>query len=127
LSCAENCPHTAHEPSLARICYRYHPFFGHEVRVVRRFRRLAADSLIVALDDGLQIAIPPWMLDARACEALVVAPAPRIALTALRQLRDLLDAQTLETGPASSYAEASPPPGGDDASPDHPDPSTPTL
>jgi hypothetical protein len=97
------------------------------VRVVRRFRRLSADSLIVELADGLQVAVPQWMLDPLACEALGVVPIPRISLTALRQLRDLLNAQTLGTGRASSYAGVSPPLGGDDAQPDHPDPSTPTL
>ena len=71
-----NCPRR-------RIWYRYHPFFGHEVRVVRRFRRVSADSLIVELPDGLQLAVPPWMLDPIACAPLCVMPLPRISLTAL--------------------------------------------
>ena len=97
------------------------------MRIVRRLRRLASDSLIVELADGLRLALPQWMLDPRACEALVVAPTPRIALTALRQLRALLDAQPPLSGLAAPYAGASPPPGGDDAPADHPDPATPAL
>jgi hypothetical protein len=94
---------------------------------VRRFRRVAADILIVALADGLQLAVPAWMLDPAACEPLCVTATPRISLSALRQLRTLLDAQALGTGPAPPYAGASPPPGGDDARPEHPAPSTPTV
>jgi hypothetical protein len=97
------------------------------VRVIRRFRRVAADQLVVELADGLQLAIPAWVLDPVACAPLCVTATPRISLSALRQLRALLDAQALEVGPAPPYAEASPPRGGGDARPQDPAPTTPAL
>ncbi len=51
--------------------------------------------LVVRLEDGLQLAIPRWMLDPQRCESLRDEDAPVIAISALRQLAELVDQQTL--------------------------------
>jgi hypothetical protein len=69
------------------------------VEVVRRFRRHAADSLLVMVrGSGLQLAVPSWMLDAIFCGRLVDEPEARLAVSALTELRELLDSQ----GPLAS-------------------------
>lgn len=81
---------------LATIRYRFHPFCGEEVEVVRRLRRYTADSVVVKLrQSGLQIAVPSWMLDEAFCQTLVEGPHPRVAVAALLELGDLLASQPL--------------------------------
>jgi hypothetical protein len=88
--------HTTHEPVLATIRYRFHPFCGEEVEIVRRLRRYTADSVVVKLrQSGLQIAVPSWMLDEAFCQPLVEGPHPRVAVAALLELGDLLASQPL--------------------------------
>src|SRR6476646_6457417 len=83
--------HNAHS-SPVQICYRHHPFFNHEGHIARRFRRQAEDSYIVELSDGLLLAVPAWMLDAAACDAMHMEAQPRIVISALLDLCRLLDA-----------------------------------
>jgi hypothetical protein len=45
----------------------------------------------VALPDGLQIAIPEWMLDPVYCSSLSFESIPRISVNALLELRVLVD------------------------------------
>jgi hypothetical protein len=93
-SYGERYRHTAHELSLATIHYRYHPFSGEEVEIMRRFRRYTAESVLVKiLQNGLQVAVPAWMLDAAACAHLRDDTQPCVALAALLELRALLDSQ----------------------------------
>jgi hypothetical protein len=80
---------------MVRICYRYHPFFGKTVEIVRWLRRQTTESLVVKLPDGLELAIPAWMLDPLACSLVHDAPAPYLTVEALVALRDLLDRQPL--------------------------------
>ena len=68
--------HTAHHSSIVRICYRHHPFFGQTVEIIRWLRRQTSDSLVIKLQDGLELAIPAWMLDPVACSLVHDAPAP---------------------------------------------------
>lgn len=63
---------------------------------MRRFRRCAADSLVVrVLEGGVQLAVPAWMLDPDFCQKLVDEPLPRVHVDALTELRQLLDSQPL--------------------------------
>jgi hypothetical protein len=87
--------HTAHHSSINRICYHYHPFFGQTVTIVRWLRRQTSDSLVIQLQDGLELAIPSWMLDPLACSRVRDAPAPCLSVEALLALRALLDHQPL--------------------------------
>ena len=58
---------------------------------MRAIRRQAEPSTIVALPDGLQIAIPEWMLDPVHCSFLTFESIPKISVNALLELRALVD------------------------------------
>jgi hypothetical protein len=83
--------HTTHKLSFKKIHYRYHPFCGTEVEVVRALRRFGEESFVVKLPDGHQIAVPAWMLDAVFCHQLPQRDHPLIALKALLQLAELIE------------------------------------
>ena len=87
--------HTTHHSSIVRICYHHHPFFGQTVEIIRWLRRQTSESLVIKLQDGLELAIPAWMLDPLACSRVCDAPAPRLSIAALLALRALLDHQPL--------------------------------
>jgi len=87
--------HTTHPSSIVRICYHHHPFCGQTVEIVRWLRRQTVESLVIKLQNGLELAIPAWMLDPRACGHVQDAPTPRLTIEALLALRNLLDRQPL--------------------------------
>ena len=88
--------HQANERSLATIHYRHHPFFGEEVEIVRRFRRHAGDSVIVKVrQHAAELAVPVWMLDPAVCGQLREGGDPRLIVSALLALRELLDSQPI--------------------------------
>jgi hypothetical protein len=64
---------------------------GQEVEVVRAIRHGIDPSVIVRLGDGLQIAMPCWMLDPHRCAALKEETSPRVSIHALVALADLID------------------------------------
>jgi hypothetical protein len=85
---------------LARIHYRFHPFFDRQVTVLRTIRRGDIPAMIVRIDplqgeedaEELHISIPGWMLDEEACLRVVLdANTARIAIDALLRLRTLVD------------------------------------
>src|SRR5206468_4985674 len=98
-----------HHSSMAQICYSHHPFCGQTVEIVRWLRHQAADSLVVTLSDGLQMAIPAWMLDPLACSQMRDAPEPSVSVDALLGLRALRDPhlslQTSEQPPTSCASQ----------------------
>jgi hypothetical protein len=49
--------------------------------------------LVVRLPDGLDVAVPEWMLNPGECCALTEEEAPRISIEALLELRMLIDSQ----------------------------------
>jgi len=87
--------HTTHLSSIFQVCYPYHPFFGQTVKLVRRIRRQTSDSVIIELPDGLEIAIPFWMLDPLACNEVKDADAPSVSTNALLALDELLKSSGL--------------------------------
>ena len=101
-NCGARHLHTAYPSSIAEICYPHHPFFGQTVEILRWLRRQTSDSVVIKLPDGLQIAIPAWMLDPLACQHVSEAREPRLSVDALIALRDLLDQHPLL--PATSIA-----------------------
>jgi hypothetical protein len=105
---------TTHDLHTTKICYRFHPFYGVEVEVVRYLRRTESAVLIVRLPGGAQLALPEWMLNSQACDRLSYEERPRIALDALLDLRRLIDAQHIKNATQDrSCAES--PSGGQDA------------
>lgn len=109
-----NSSRTAHHGKTARIEYRYHPLFGREVQVVRRYPREGADGVLIALPDGSHCVIPGWMLQAATCACLVDAPTPRISIDALLDLRSVLDSQSTPADSAADDGDASRAEEGDD-------------
>src|SRR5215813_4367160 len=108
---------TAHSLYPAKICYRYHPCHGVEVERIRYLRRGGdAPIVIVRLPDGLQLAIPEWMLSPEICERLRTEARPGISLDALIELRTLIDGRLpMVAGDRRGCAESSA--GGQDAQP----------
>ena len=81
----------AHDLYVAKVCYRHHPLYGVEVTVVRYLRRTStAPVVIVRCPDGVQIAVPEWMLNATACDRLADQAQPLIGLSSLLTLRRLI-------------------------------------
>jgi hypothetical protein len=99
--------HTTHPSSIIHICYPYHPFFGQRVQLVRRIRHQPSDSVIIALPDGLEIAIPSWMLDPLACEQIKDACTPSLSTDALLVLDELLQNSGLIPAESSSTSGSS--------------------
>jgi hypothetical protein len=92
---AGNHTHTAHKSPLAKIYYRFHPDFGKEVTIIRRFHIMAGNNVQIRLPDGTQLAVPDWMLDEQACQDVRECDRPCITIPALTHLRRLLSAQPL--------------------------------
>jgi len=49
--------------------------------------------VVITLGDDVQVAVPTWMLDPLACAQLTDEARPRICVSALCDLRELLDQQ----------------------------------
>ena len=100
-------PHTTHDPHSTKICYRFHPFYGVEVEVIRFLRKSESVILIVKLPGGSQIALPEWMMIPQVCDRLTIGEQPRISIDALIDLRRLIDAQCQISAPkAPGHAES---------------------
>ncbi len=81
--------HSAHVGQSYRVHYRWHAYFGSEVKVYRTFRR--SDGQIVGLerDEGVTVLAPYWVLDAAVCQAMKLG-SPMLAIDALREVHELL-------------------------------------
>jgi hypothetical protein len=86
-----------------------------------RARRRGPDAIdIVQRPDGLQIAVPRWMLDPLACQQLPQEAKPRVALGALLRLAELVRTRDLPVRAEASVLEVSPPTQDDHASQENP-------
>jgi hypothetical protein len=63
--------------------------------------------VIVRLPDGLQVAVPTWMLNPAECSALTDEAAPKISIEALLELRALIDSQPESRGQVSTPRSSS--------------------
>ena len=89
--------HTTHDSHSTKICYRFHPFYGVDVEVIRYLRKTTSAILIIKLPGGTQIAVPEWMLIPQVCDRLTVEDKPRISIDALNDLRRLINAQSINS------------------------------
>lgn len=105
-NCVVRYPHTAHQLGRARICYRFHPFFDHEVEIIRTLRLREEPSVIARIHNDLRIAVPCWMLDQTKCDAAVLRDRPRFDVDALRRLRELVDLQSFISDDDHDSAQA---------------------
>lgn len=74
---------------MLRVEYRWHPHFSLAIRV-RQPVGENGEQLLCELTDGARIVIPRWMTEAAACAGFSEG-SPQVSVTALRQLRELLD------------------------------------
>jgi uncharacterized protein DUF5372 len=93
------------------VCYQHHPLHGQEVEVVRAIRHGIDPSVIVRLGDGIEVAMPCWMLDLHKCAALKQEASPRVSIQALVALADLVD---LHRDQLADTSGSSPQPGASD-------------
>ena len=84
---------------------------------MRALRRYDDDILVVKVVEGLQLAVPGWMLDQPLCSQVRDEPKPRISVCALLNLCDLVDSQSLLTPNLADSRCASQDLGGNDAQP----------
>lgn len=84
----------ARYPSNLTIRYPFHPLFGRELPVARRFG--AGEILRFELQaDDRCVLVPAWMTDAGTCRDLTAGDEPRVSIGALLQLGDLLKSADL--------------------------------
>ena len=81
--------HSAHVGQELEIHYRWHPLFGRKVRY--RDSEQRGRGCVVHVDDGsgAVTVVPAWMLDPVVCVSMKLGE-PRVAVSALRELHDLL-------------------------------------
>jgi hypothetical protein len=81
--------HSAHIGQELEIYYRWHPLYGRKVRF--RDSEQRASGCVVHLDDGSGAitVVSAWMLDPVLCVSMKLGE-PRIAVSALRELHNLL-------------------------------------
>jgi hypothetical protein len=82
---------------------------------VRALRRFDEQSFVVRLPEGLQIAVPAWMLDPIFCNQLQQRDHPVIALEALLELAEFIELERLPSSVIDSESGPSPRGGGIDA------------
>ena len=72
------------------VTYPFHPRHGQPVHVTGAKRHAGADHLIVRQPDGTLALLPIWMTgpEAAACQLIT---APRLSISSLFELRDLVD------------------------------------
>ena len=82
---------------------------------MRALRRFEEESFVVKVPEGLQIAVPAWMLDPIFCSQLQQRDHPVIALEALLELARFIETQRLPCSVTHSQSGPSPRRGGIDA------------
>ena len=93
--CGDGCTTTRHKPhgTEVDICYRWHPWYGRTVQVVRSIAKRPETVLRVC--DGLKrdrsLEIPLWMVDSAICALMKFSETPAVDAQALSALASLLD------------------------------------
>src|SRR2546421_9095594 len=80
--------HNAHIFETVTVYYRWHPLFGHSLRVFQHKKGQSGERTICQLVDGSMLTIPSWMLTPE-CAQLSFGP-PQISVEALIELQHLL-------------------------------------
>ncbi len=89
--CRSSGRHTTHKQAFtATIHYRYHPRYGEQVLIIGSKRHKEEKHLLLEERDGTKAYIPAWMTHP-ALAGVEAVDIPRIELTALENLRRLLD------------------------------------
>lgn len=82
------------------VRYPFHPWFGRDVFVCADFSRREQAVLHCRLDADAPrpLEIPAWMVDDTICATVTVTLQPRVSVSALRLLRQLLDTRLASAG-----------------------------
>jgi hypothetical protein len=77
----------AHKVDFVKIHYRFHPYFGQTLKVLR----VDKDRVCVKSPDGENgRALPTWMTDEEMCRQIEISSRPYCCWKALRSLLELL-------------------------------------
>lgn len=103
--------HTTQEhPFEVVIQYPHHPRAGERVIVFRRVIHGAREHFVIEESDGCRVLLPAWMTESHAA-SLPTVEVPQLSLDSLRELRSLIDAQSISSSPSSETTQTG---GGDD-------------
>jgi len=86
------------------------------VKLVRSLRRFVDEIDIVQLPQGFQIAVPRWMLDPATCSQLPQEAKPRVAVSALLRLAELVQSHRLPENDGTAPSGTSQPTKGEHVS-----------
>ncbi len=81
--------HSAHVEQVYRVHYRWHAYFGADVRIFRAFNRGDGQHVGLERDPGIAILAPAWILDASVCQGFDLGE-PVVATEALCELHSVL-------------------------------------
>ena len=81
--------HSAHVGQVYRVHYRWHAYFGADVRVFRTFNRDDGQHVGLERDPGIAILAPAWILDASVCQGFDLGK-PVVSTEALCDLHSVL-------------------------------------
>jgi hypothetical protein len=73
------------------VSYRWHPWFGKNVVVIRELAKSGQSLVHCRLENGeIILAVPLWMFDGPLCSSFRVSESPQVHWDTLRDLRTLL-------------------------------------
>src|SRR6202521_4985559 len=87
---------TQEQPFEVVVQYPHHPRAGERVIVLRRVIHGARVHFVIEQPDGCRVFLPAWMTE-RYAETLQILKVPRLWLESLRELRSLIDAQSISS------------------------------
>jgi hypothetical protein len=94
--------HDAHKTDVRAVVYPWHPLHGQAVEVVCRGAFGMLRCLVGASTSDRLVSIPAWMLDPVTCAGMRAGAEPHVSISALEELRCLLDeSRALDTEPKS--------------------------
>jgi hypothetical protein len=96
--------HSAHIGAEVVIHYRWHPLHGRRLRRHYSERRAIGEVVHVEVSPGVVTIVPGWMLDPVVCARMGFG-APRVAVSALAELHDLLTNLGFRQSSATDVAE----------------------
>ena len=81
--------HSAHVGQVYRVHYRWHTYFGADVKVFRTLSRGDGQHVGLERDAGIAILAPAWILDASVCQGFDLGE-PVVSTEALCDLHSVL-------------------------------------
>ncbi len=103
--------HDAHKTGVRTVVYAWHPLHGQAVAVVCRGAFGMLRCLVGPGAPDRLVSIPAWMLDPVSCAGMRVEAEPRVSMSALEELRCLLEESRAldmghESGALTAHEEA---------------------